>query len=370
MGSAIYLGTTIYTLLKRLLIGVMETGKNKHSKEIDVLSCILKVYEHKISLLVFVAAFAIIGVIYALNKEKTYTAEVLLAPEATSMGMSQSISDLAGLIGVSGGSGTNSVDAIYPDIYPEVLSSTDFIVKLFNIQVRPLKGGPSKSYFNHILQDHKIPFYKAPLIWINKLFPTDEETAPKSKKIDPFNLSKKQYSVYNSIRGAVGCQINKTTSVITISVTDVDPYIAAVMADTIQRRLQEYITLYRTSKARIGLDNAKKLNAEAKAVYTKARREYSSFSDANTDVTLPSVQAKLEDLENEMQLKYNNYTATQQQVQQAEDKLQEDTPAFTIIQNSSIPQKASSTPRSIIVLLFIFIGFIFDSLYVLIFKAK
>lgn len=349
----------------------METKNNKHSKEIDVLGCILKIYKNKISLLIFVVSFAIIGVVYALNKEKTYTAEVLLAPEATSMGMSQSISDLAGLIGVSGGGGgSNSVDAIYPDIYPEVLSSTDFIVKLFDIQVRPLKGGTQKTYYNHILKDHKTPFYKAPIKWIMGLFPSEKDTTPTTNKVNPFNLSKKQDGVCNSIRGSIGCQVNKTTSVITISVTDVDPLIAAVMADTLQRRLQEYITLYRTRKARIGLQNAKKLNAEAKIIYTKARREYSNFSDANTDVILPSVQAKLEDLENEMQLKYNNYTATQQQVQQAEAKLQEDTPAFTIIQNASIPQKASSTPRSIIVLLFIFIGIIFDCFYVLFFKAN
>jgi len=348
----------------------METENNKKPKEIDVLGCILKVYHNKISLLIFVVTFAAIGVIYALNKEKTYTAEVLLAPEATSMGMSQSISDLAGLIGMNGGSGSNSVDAIYPDIYPEVLTSTDFIVKLFDIKVRPLKGGKSKTYYNHILEDHKIPFYKAPVIWMKGLFSSEKDLKKETNVVDPFNLSKKQYSVCNSIRGDIGCQVNKTTSVITISVTDVDPFIAAVMADTLQRRLQEYITLYRTRKARIGLQNAKRLNAEAKVIYTKARREYSSFSDANTDINLPSVQAKLEDLENEMQLKYNNYTTTQQQVQQAEAKLQEDTPAFTIIQSSSIPQRASSTPRSILVILFIFIGIILDTAYVLFFKSK
>lgn len=348
----------------------METGNNNHSKEIDVLECIHKVYHHRLCLIIFVISFATIGIVYALNKEKTYTAEVLLAPEATSMGMSQSISDLAGLIGGNSSSGSNSVDAIYPDIYPEVLTSNDFIVRLFNIQVRPLKGGQSKTYYDHILQDHKIPFYKAPLIWMTGLLSKDKDSQPETNKVNPFNLSKKQYAICNSIRGNIGCQINKTTSVISISVTDVDPLIAAVMADTLQRRLQEYITLYRTRKARVGLQNAKRLNVEAKAVYTKARRDYSSFSDANTDINLPSVQAKLEDLENEMQLKYNNYTATQQQVQQAEDKLQEDTPAFTIIQNSSIPLKASSTPRSLITLLFIFVGIIFDVLYVLFFKAK
>ncbi len=348
----------------------MGTENNKHSKEIDVLSCILKVYHHKISLLIFVLAFGIIGVIYALNKEKTYTAEVLLAPEATSMGMSQSISDLAGLIGVNGNSGSNSVDAIYPDIYPEVLTSTDFIVRLFNIPVRSLKGGPTKTYYSHVLENCETPFYKAPFIWLKSLLVKGNDTIREPNTVNPFRLSKKQDNVCNSIRSSIGCQVNKTTSVITISITDTDPLIAAVMADTLQRRLQEYITLYRTRKARLNLLNAKKLNKEAKEMYVKARRAYSNFSDANTDINLPSVQANLEDLENEMQLKYNNYTVTQQQVQQAEARLQEDTPAFTIIQNASIPLKASSTPRSIIVLLFIFIGIILDSAYVLFFKSK
>jgi uncharacterized protein involved in exopolysaccharide biosynthesis len=51
-----------------------------------------------------------------------------------------------------------------------------------------------------------------------------------------------------------------------------------------------------------------------------------------------------------MQLKFNNYSETSRQVQQALAKVQENTPAFTIIQRAIVPLKASSTPRSMMVI--------------------
>ena len=79
-------------------------------------------------------------------------------------------------------------------------------------------------------------------------------------------------------------------------------------------------------------------------------------------------KSKQEDLENEMQLRYNTFTQTSQQIQAAQVKLQEKTPVFSIIQNASIPVKPSGTPRSYIVIVYIFIGFIIDTFWVLFIK--
>ena len=140
------------------------------------------------------------------------------------------------------------------------------------------------------------------------------------------------------------------------------------MADTIQKQLQEYITIYKTKKARMDLAYAEKLYHESKAQYIQAQQKYSAYSDANTDIILEAFKAKREELENEMQLKYNIYTQTVQQLQIAKAKVQEQTPAFSVIQSASIPLKASSTPRSFIVLLYVFLGFVFDALWVGIFR--
>ena len=108
----------------------------KRVKEIDVLSLLKKVASRKKEMIIFVSVFFVIGVIVALEQQKRYTSYVVLAPEATSMGMSQNLSDIAGAIGMDIGGGKSSVDAIYPDIYPDVFASTDFVVKLFDIPVK------------------------------------------------------------------------------------------------------------------------------------------------------------------------------------------------------------------------------------------
>ena len=179
-------------------------------------------------------------------------------------------------------------------------------------------------------------------------------------------LTKIQSEVCEAIVGSIGCQINKGTNVITISVTDTDARVAACMADSVKTRLQNYITLYRTKKARQDLAYSQQINAEAKAAYEKSRQKYASFADANSEVVLMSYQSKLEDLENDMQLKFNNYSQTAQQVQKAQAKIQENTPAFTVIQNATVPLKSSSMPRTLMVIIFVFVGVIADALWVLV----
>ena len=101
-----------------------------------------------------------------------------------------------------------------------------------------------------------------------------------------------------------------------------------------------------------------KLFEEAKAQYTKARQRYASFGDANTNIALQSVQSRLDDLENEMQLKYNIYTQVVEQFQLAKAKVQERTPAFTIVQNATVPIKHSSRPKIVTLILWMMLGFL------------
>lgn len=334
------------------------------TNEIDIISLVNKVLKAKKTLLIITLTSITIGIGYALGQQRSYTASVIIAPEANSMGMSQSISDIAGAIGMSLGNNNQGVDAIYPEIYPEIFASNDFIIQMFDIHIKT--NGAVKTYYNHILQDTKTPYYKKPFAYLMNLFKSPEPIG--SNKLNPFQLTKQQDGVCSTIRGNIDCQMGKGNSVIYISVSDVDPYVAACMADTLQKRLQEYITLYRTQKARQDLAYAQKLNEDARSKYEKARQQYVTFADANTDVMLASYQAKMEDLENDMQLKYNNYTSTKQQIQQAHDKIKENTPAFTIIQQASVPLKSSSTPRSVIVIMFLLLGIFVDLAWVLLIK--
>lgn len=340
------------------------------NREIDIIGVLQKVFKEKKILIVFIGIFGILGVIVALNTPKKYTASVVLAPEISgSGGMMDNVSGLASMVGIDLNKGNSDVDAIYPEIYPDVVSSSDFIVRLFNVKVKSEDNPIGRTYYDHIKNDVHIPFWSYPTLWISELI-SKKNASRNVDKVNLFSLTKEQDAVCNKIRSNVACTVDKNTSVITIAVTDYDRLAAAIIADTIQSRLQQYITMYRTKKARTDLVYCQKLLTEAKANYIKAQQTYGSYADANTDVILETFRAKRDEMENEMQLRYNMYTQIAQQLQLAKAKVQDKTPVFSIIQSASIPISASSTPRSYIVFGYMFLGFICDILWVTTLRDK
>jgi len=339
--------------------------EKKKTKEIDLLAIVEKVLKEWRLLLKFAGVAAVIGVIVALSTPKYFKAEVILAPEMSSggLGLTDNLADMAESFGFNIG-GKSSMDAIYPELYPDIFSSTRFVLGLFDIPVRLKKDDNIRTYYKHITEEQKVPFWSYPKMWLSQMLKPKEDPN-KGGGQDIYKITKKENDVCKEIRDAILCTIDKKTSVITISVTDQDPLVAAIVADTLQRRLQEYITDYRTSKARNDLEYYKKLVYDAKISYDKARQRYGSFSDSNMDLLLESYKAKVEDLENDMQLKFNTYSTLNNQYEAAKAKVQERTPSFTIIEQPIMPYKAASMPRSLTVLFFIFLGGCCDALWVL-----
>ena len=89
------------------------------------------------------------------------------------------------------------------------------------------------------------------------------------------------------------------------------------------------------------------------------------MADANTEVTLKSLELKLEDMENDLQLKFNAYSTLTTQMQAAKAKVQERTPAFTVIKGASVPIKPSGPKRMIFVAFILLLTFAGTSLYIL-----
>lgn len=218
------------------------------NKEIDIIALAEKVIKNWKQLLLCISIGAVIGVIIALNTPKTYKAEVMLAPELNSggIGLNDNIADMASNFGIDLGSKSN-MDAIYPELYPDVFASTDFLMGLFNVPVRLKDDNKERTYYNYLTKEQKVPFWQIPQIWLSEKLASPKVKAKKGNK-DKFKISKKDYEICNAIRNSILCSIDKKTSVISISVMDQDPMVAAILADTLQSRLQQYITEYRTKK--------------------------------------------------------------------------------------------------------------------------
>lgn len=305
----------------------------------------------------------IVACIFSFSLPKTYSCKVMLAPELSSTGGRNYLSALASSFGLSMGSTRTGSEALFPTIYPDLMESVDFRTSLFPVKVHRDKDNKEMTYYDYLLKEQKRPWWSAAIGavvgGIVGLFPSDTQNLKKqdSNEVNPFRLTKKQTAIAGVIKKRVKCTVDKKTLVITIQVTDQDPLICATMADTVQSRLQRFITDYRTSKAREDLEYNQKIYIEAKRDYDKARRLYASFSDSNQDVILQSVRTRLNDLENEMQLKFNTYSAIAAQLQNAKAKVQEETPAFTTVQSATVPIKPSAPSKSKIVFVFLFLAF-------------
>ena len=199
---------------------------------------------------------------------------------------------------------------------------------------------------------------------VSLLFQSEDSKREASiTKINPFMLTRFQTGLLNVVGSNVKCSVDKRTDIITITVQDQDPLVCAMLADSVRCRLQDFITDYRTSKARADMEYLHKLYVQAKEKYEKARQRYASFSDANMDPVLTAVNSKRDDYENEMQLQYNNYSNFASQYQNAVARVQERTPAFTILQPASVPVKPAGPKRMIFVLVVVFLTFIGLTLY-------
>jgi len=330
----------------------MEKQKRKEIDIIGLLKVLIKNWKY---LMRYAAAGAVGGIIAAFSIPKVFSSSVILAPEFSSGAtLSGSLSDLASSFGVNLSGNKSAMDAIYPDLYPDIFESTKFIESLYDVPVRLQKDNTPRKYIDHLIKEVKIPWWNYPRVWLAELLKPSEPLNPSGKGApDPYAMNRTQWDVYKEVMSAVNCQVDKKTSVITLSVTDQDPMVAAIMADTLQHHLQEYIIDYRTSKARTDVEYYRRLAEEAKQDYENIRKRYVRSSDSNLNATLMAVTAQTEDLENDMQLKYNVYTQSMAQLKAAEAKLQEKTPAFTVIQPARVNPKPVSTPKIVIMFMWI-----------------
>ena len=316
---------------------------------------------------VWVVTF-ILSCIWILPQPRYYTCEVKLAPEVNGDG---GIGGFAGLIssfGINVG-GSDGQDAIYPELYPELFKSPEFIVNLYGIHIRTKEGDISTDYFTYMKKHQK----KNKLTWpynyvkgrTKALFAAEDKTprADGAKGINPFMMNRKDYDLMLSIMGHINCSVDKKNFVISINVQDQDPLVCAIMADSVKQHLQDFIIQYRTSKAIEDIAHYQQLRDSAEIEYNYVMERYSRYCDTHRDIILQSYQSKQNKLENEMSLKQNSLGVLETQLTEAKVRLQEKTPAFTTLKSATVPVKPAGPKRVIFVIGMLFLVTIAGSLW-------
>jgi hypothetical protein len=343
----------------------MEENKKKtNSPEvIDLRVVFRKIWSNRKLFYKILPIVFVLSCIYIFSLPRYYISDIKLAPEMENSATGGTLGALASSFGFDL-SEMQSSDAITPLLYPDLMEDNGFVSGLMNIHVKSQDGEINTTYHDYLKLHQKTAWWNYPIIWIKGLLPKKEDEGSMGDgTYDPYNLSKNEDAILNKARSNIGIAIDKKTGVISISVESQDPLICKTLADSVKEKLQMFITEYRTNKARTDYEYYKKLAADAKQDYEKTRRYYASMADASTNVRLKSVELKIEDIENDMQLKLNAYTTLNTQLQAAKAKVQEKTPAFTLLKGASVPIKPAGPKRMIFVAGMLILALLCTSVY-------
>ena len=262
--------------------------------------------------------------------------------------------------GVTMGDGT---DALNASLSADIVSSTPFLLELSNMKV-PVSGSEEISLSSYLNEEsspwwgYVIGFPGMVMGGAKSLFTENEDEPISSDKVSrgAIELSKKETEKIETLKKMIAAAVDKKTSMTSISVTFQNPKVAAVVADSVVKKLQEYIIDYRTFKAKEDCIYLEKLFKERQQEYYAAQKKYADYLDSHDNIILQSVRTEQERLQNDMSLAYQVYSQVASQLQVARAKVQEEKPVFAVVEPAVVPLEPSGTSRKVYVLAFIFLS--------------
>ena len=340
----------------------LHNNHNDEEIEIDLMDLLRKVIGIRKKIYKAAGIGLVIGIIVAISIPKQYTVEVTLSPE---MGNNKGggLSGLAASFlgsGVSMGDGT---DALNASLSADIVSSTPFLLELSNMKV-PVSGSEEISLSSYLDEEsspwwsYVIGFPGMVIGGVKSLFIEDEDESIFSDKASQgtIELSKKESQKIESLKKKIVASVDKKTSMTSVTATFQDSKVAAVVADSVVKKLQEYIIDYRTSKSKEDCLYLEKLFKERQQEYYEAQRKYADYMDSHDNIILQSVRTEQERLQNDMSLAYQVYSQVAGQLQVARAKVQEEKPVFAVVEPAVVPLYPSGTSRKVYVLVFVFLS--------------
>ena len=337
---------------------------NHHDEEIeiDLMDLLRKVIGIRKKIYKAAGIGLVIGVIVAISIPKQYTVEVTLSPE---MGNNKG-GGLSGLAASFLGSGVtmgDGTDALNASLSADIVSSTPFLLELSNMKV-PVSGSEKISLSSYLDEEsspwwsYVIGFPGMVIGGVKSLFIEDEDESIFLDKASQgtIELSKKESQKIESLKKKIVASVDKKTSMTSVTATFQDSKVAAVVADSVVKKLQEYIIDYRTSKSKEDCLYLEKLFKERQQEYYVAQKKYADYMDSHDNIILQSVRTEQERLQNDMSLAYQVYSQVASQLQVARAKVQEEKPVFAVVEPAVVPLYPSGTSRKVYVLVFVFLS--------------
>lgn len=326
-------------------------ASNPEEQEIDLMDLLRKVIAMRKTLYKAAGIGLVVGIIIAFSIPRQYTVSVTLAPEMGSDSKSSGLASMAASFLGAGGMG-NSADALNATLSSEIVSSTPFLLELFDTRIQTLDAELDTTLVAY-LDEQRAPWWNlilgAPGKAIGAIKGLFTEGTDTVVTLNPFQLTKKESQKVETLRKTIQANIDKKTGITTLSVTLQDSKVTAMVADSVVAKLQQYIINYRIAKAKEDCSYLEQLYKERQQEYYDAQQRYARYVDANKSLVLQSVRTEQERLQNDMNLAFQVYSQVAQQLQVARAKIQEEKPVFAVVEPATIPLQASNSRKLVVI---------------------
>ena len=149
----------------------------------------------------------------------------------------------------------------------------------------------------------------------------------------------------NAVSGKVSVINDKKEGIITISVIENDPIIAAKVTKVTEKVLQNWISEHKMKNAKAQYDFIEKQFQAKQKEFFSIQEDLAGYMDRNQNVLSASYLTRLQRLQAEFDLVNTIYSELAKQREQAAIQLSKDTPTFSMLDPVKVPnQKIAPNP--------------------------
>lgn len=346
-------------------------GAGADEDEIDLLELVRHIRENRFVIYKFVAAGIVLGLLVALLSPKEYQSSATLMPEYSSESQSGAaglIEQYGGLIGLSSGSYAGNSNAIRVELYPKIVQSLPFMLKLMDQEFYYEEYDTTATvyeYFSEIYSPSVFSYaikYTIGLPFIIKDALTGEEQPdiPLAAQTEDgvVSITEEQMEVIENLRGRVTASLDEETGIVSVSAKMPEAKVAARAAKFTIDELTQYLAEYRTEKVMIDLEFVEEQLTEAKTRFEQAQLELAEFQDSNEGNLSARARIEQQRLQSQYDLAFNVYNTLAQQYEQAKLKVQEETPVFKVLQPVQVPVRDETSGLMVLIVFVMLSGVI------------
>jgi len=339
---------------------------------IDIIALLQSIWTGKKLILKTVLVFMILGLFIAVFSQNEYTASTTIVPQSSSEKPGGSIGGLAALAGINLGS-VGQQSSISPTLYPQILTNISFQKELLETLIT-IEGQDNKitykEYYTNVYSPSVLSSIKKYTIGLPGvligLLKSDEISKEESKNNDSLpQITQDDKKLIELLLEQLSMEVNDKDGYIGLSTTMPEARAAAELTQKAQELLEQYVIDFKIEKSSSELDFIKNRYQEKEQEFQKIQQKLAVYTDRNQNVNSARAKMELMLLQSEYDLAYGVYSELAKQLETQELKVKEDTPIFTILQPVFVPLEKTAPKRSLILIIYTFLGFVLSIGYIL-----